>query len=338
MNHEAALEEELSRPAPADIEAMRELKGDLLVLGAGGKMGPSLARLAKRASDEAGVKRRVIGVARFSDPRARAELDGHGVETVTCDVLDRAALQRLPEAPNVVYMVGQKFGTQGDEARTWATNVVAAAYAAERFADSRIVAFSTGNVYPLSPVAGGGPRETDPVGPIGSYAQSALARERIFEFFSERHGTRVALLRLNYAVEPRYGVLRDLADRIVSGQPVDLSMGHVNIIWQRDANSVALRCLAVASAPPFVLNLTGVPALKVRDLAESLGRKLGKAPRFAGSEGDTALLSNASRCVELFGEPPMSVEGMVDAVAGWVQRGGGSLGKPTHFEEREGRF
>ena len=337
MNEEQ-LEEELSRPAPADVAAMGALQGDILVLGVAGKMGPSLARLARRASDEAAARRRVIGVARFSDRAARAALEQHGVETTACDVLDRAALDALPDAPNVVYMVGQKFGTSGDEARTWAVNAVAPAYAAERFRTSTIVAFSTGNVYPLWPAGSSGPAETDATGPVGAYAQSALARERVFEFFSVRHGTRVAILRLNYAVEPRYGVVRDLADRIAAGQPVDLAMPAVNVIWQRDANSIALRCIARAASPPFVLNLTGVPALAVRDLAARLGEQLGLAPVFTGREGDTALLSNAACCAQLFGPPAMTVDGMIAAVAGWVKAGGRALGKPTHFEEREGRF
>jgi len=338
VTDEAALEDELSRPSPADVAALGALQGDILVLGVSGKMGPSLARLARRASDEAKVARRVIGAARFADASARRALEAHGVETVVCDALDRAALEQLPDVPNVVHMVGQKFGTSGDEPRTWATNVVAAAHAAERFRASRIVAFSTGNVYPLTPVRGGGPRETDPVGPIGSYAQSTLARERVLEFYSARYGTKVALLRLNYAVETRYGVLRDLADRLVQGEPVDVTMGQVNVIWQRDANSVALRCFTHAAAPPFVLNLTGMPAQPVRSLATRLAARLDVTPAFTGTEGDTALLSNASRCVALFGEPRMSVDAALDAVAEWVRGGGRSLSRPTHFEEREGRF
>ena len=338
MMDESALEEQLSRPAPADVAAMRELQGDLLILGVSGKMGPSLASLAQRASWEAGVRRRIIGVARFSTPGSREALERSGIETMACDLLDRRAIESLPGAPNVVYMAGQKFGTSSDQAQTWAVNVQAASLAAERFAESRIVAFSTGNVYPLTPVHGGGPRETDPTGPVGEYAQSALGRERLLEFWSRRMGTKIAILRLNYAIEPRYGVLRDLADKVQHGEPVDLAMGYVNVIWQRDANSVALRSFAHCASPPFVLNLTGTGPLSVRDLAERLGQRLGKAPRLSGSERDTALLSNASRMAELFGEPPTSVDEMLDHVADWVKRGGRALGKPTHFEEREGKF
>ena len=335
---EEQLEEELSRPAPADVEAMRALKGDILVLGVAGKMGPSLARLARRASDEAGVRRRVIGAARFTDRAARDGLERHGVATVVCDVLDRAALDALPDAPNVVYMVGQKFGTLGEEARTWAINAVAPAWAAERFKGSTIVAFSTGNVYPLWPTSKSGPSENDAVQPIGEYAQSALARERVFEFFSKRHGTRVAILRLNYAVEPRYGVVRDLAERIIAKKQVSLDMPAVNLIWQRDANAVALRSFAHAASPPFVLNVTGRPAVTVRDLAQRIGARLGVVPTFADREGDSALLSDASRCEALFGAPAMPLDGMLERVTQWMKAGGRSLGKPTHYEEREGRF
>ncbi len=338
MADETALEERLSRPTPADVAAMRRLAGDLLILGVSGKMGPSLARLARRATDEAGVPRRIIGVARFSAPGGRETLEHAGIEAVPCDLLDRRALESLPDVSNVVYMAGQKFGTSTDQAQTWAVNVQAAAFAAERFAKSRIVAFSTGNVYPLTPVTGDGPRETDPTGPVGEYAQSALGRERILEFWSRRQGTPMVILRLNYAIEPRYGVLRDLADKVQRGEPVDLAMGYVNVIWQRDANSVALRSFAHCASPPLVLNLTGAAKLSVRDLATRLGNRLGKSPQFSGSERDTALLSNAAHCVDLFGDPQTSVDTMLDAVAEWVKQGGRDLGKPTHFEEREGKF
>jgi nucleoside-diphosphate-sugar epimerase len=338
MSDLQALEEALSVPTPADVAAMGALAGDLLILGVSGKMGPSLARLARRASDDAGVRRRVIGVARFSASGVRDLLERAGVETVAADLLDRDALASLPDTPNVVYMAGQKFGTSGDQPRTWATNVLAAGMAAERFAGSRMVVFSTGNVYPLTPVAGGGSRETDPVSPVGEYAQSAVGRERVLEYWSRRHGTAMAILRLNYAIEPRYGVLRDIADRVARGDAIDLAMGYVNVIWQRDANAVALRALAHAASPPLVLNLTGTATLAVRDLAVRFGKSLGVAPRFAGTEQDTALLSNSARCTELFGEPPTSLDEMVAQVAGWVKQGGEGLGKPTRFQEREGRF
>jgi nucleoside-diphosphate-sugar epimerase len=337
VSDQAELEEELSRPTKADVAALRGLAGDILVLGASGKMGPSLARLARRAADHAGAPRRIIGVARFSARNVRDELASHGIETVACDVLDRAELARLPDCPNVIYMVGQKFGTSGNQSLTWATNVHAAALAAERFAGSRIALFSTGNVYPLSSVTGRGPNEDDPVGPVGEYAQSALGRERMFEFFSQKNGTKVAILRLNYAIEPRYGVLRDLADAIVRGDPIDLAMGHVNVIWQRDANSLALRALARCASPPFILNVTG-PMQSVHDLAERLGARLGVKPRFEGTERETALLSDAALYRKVFGPPETTMDAMIERVADWVKAGGGSHGKPTHFQQREGEF
>jgi nucleoside-diphosphate-sugar epimerase len=335
---EAALEEQLSRPAPAVVEAMRALDGDLLILGAGGKMGPSLARLAQRALAAAGSSRRVIAVARFTNSSLRATLECNGVDTLECDLFDREKLAQLPEAPNVIYLVGQKFGTVGDVARTWAVNAFLPGSVAERFAGAKIVAFSTGNVYPLFPLDSEGPSETDPVGPVGEYAQSALARERVFEFFSRRDSTPMALLRLNYAIEPRYGVLRDLADRVWSRQPVELAMGRVNLIWQRDANAIALRALAHCAVPPWVLNVTGRPAHPVRWLAQHFGTRWNREVEFRGSEAPTALLSDATRLEELFGRPEAAIEEMLEQVAEWVERGGSSFGKPTHFEEREGRF
>jgi nucleoside-diphosphate-sugar epimerase len=339
VTDEQQLDEALSRPTAADVAAMAALPpGDVLILGASGKMGPSLARVAVRASRQAGTPRRIIGVARFSAAGARAALERDGIEVVVADLLERDALARLPECPHVVFMVGQKFGTAQDHALTWATNVLAAALAAERFASGRIVAFSTGNVYPLTSATEGGPREADPVGPVGEYAQSALARERVLEFCARRAGTPMAILRLNYAVEPRYGVLRDVADRVLRGEPIDLAMGHVNVIWQRDACAIALRALAHCAVPPFVLNLTGTETVSVRALAERFGAIFRVQPRFTGTESGTALLSNAALCRRLFGPAETPLERMIELVADWVKRGGRGLGKPTRFEEREGRF
>jgi nucleoside-diphosphate-sugar epimerase len=335
---EAALEELLSRPTAAVVESLRALPGDLLLLGAGGKMGPSLARLARRASEAAGTGRRVIAAARFAVTGLRAQLECDGIETMQCDLFDREAVARLPEAPNLVYLVGQKFGTAGQEERTWAINAFLPGMVAERFPRARIVAFSTGNVYPLSAVSGPGPSEADPTGPVGEYAQSALARERVLTFFSRRNQTAMALLRLNYAIEPRYGVLRDIADRVWEGEPVDLAMGRVNVIWQRDANAVALLALAHCAVPPLVLNVTGRPAVAVRWIAEQFAARWAKSPVFTGSEGETALLSNAGRMEALFGAPEVGIAEMIEAVAGWVEQGGRSLGKRTHFGEREGKF
>jgi nucleoside-diphosphate-sugar epimerase len=335
---EALLERILSQPTPAVVSALSTIDGDILVLGAGGKMGPSLARLATRSLREAGSRRRVTAVARFSNPELRSALAADGVETIRCDLADREQVAKLPDAPNIVYMVGQKFGTMGDEARTWGLNAWVPGAIAERFSRSRIVAFSTGNVYPLAPTDGNGPSESDPTGPIGEYAQSALARERILEFFSRRNGTPMAILRLNYAIEPRYGVLRDIADRVREGRPIDLGMGWVNVIWQRDGNAVALRALSVCASPPLVLNVTGRPALSVRWLAEQFGKRWELEPCFDGTEAPTALLSDASRMEALFGPPEVGIEEMIARVAEWVEQGGKSLHKPTHFESREGKF
>jgi nucleoside-diphosphate-sugar epimerase len=335
---EAELDELLSRPSGDDVAAAGGLEGDLAVLGAGGKMGPSLVRLARRAFDAAGRAGRVIAISRFSDEALAARLATDGVTVIRADLLDPDAVRALPPAAHVILMAGHKFGSTINPEQTWATNVLLPAEAARRYAGSRIVAFSTGNVYPLTPVTAGGPTEDGPVGPVGEYAQSALARERILTHLARRSGTPLALLRLNYAVEPRYGVLRDIADRVRARRPVPLAMGYVNLIWQRDANSVALRALAHGGVPPLVLNLTGRETLAVRDLAQRLGRKFGVAPTFDGLEADTALLSNAARAARLFGPPATSLDQMVDLVADWVAAGGRSLGKPTRFEEREGAF
>lgn len=335
---DAELDELLSRPTPADVAALAALDGDLLVLGAGGKMGPSLCRLARRAADEAGRPRRVVAVSRFGQPGLVRDLAAHGIETIACDLLDPAALAVLPEAANVVFMAGQKFGTSGKPALTWALNAWLPAQVMQRFGDARVVVFSTGNVYPLVAATRGGSRETDPLDPVGEYGQSAVGRERLVTYFADRHRTPAVILRLNYAVEPRYGVLRDLADRIVAREPVNLVMGWVNLIWQRDANAVALRALAASAVPPLILNVTGRETLRVRDLAVRLGERLGVAPTFAGTEADTALLSDASRCHALFGLPTVDPDAACEWVAAWVRRGGRSLGKSTHFDERGGAF
>lgn len=324
------IDELLSRPPPAVTALLARLDGDLLVLGAGGKMGPTLARMAARAG------KRVVAVSRFGDPALRARLEVWGIETVACDLLAPGALDRLPRCRNVVYMAGRKFGSSGAAWETWATNVHLAGEAARAFAGSRFVAFSTGNVYPLWPVDGEGPDEASPPGPIGEYAQSCLGRERVLEHFSRRDGTPMALLRLNYAVELRYGVLVDLARKIAAGTPIELSMGHVNLIWQGDANAVALLALELVAVPPFVLNVSG-PIVRVRDLAERLGVLLGREPRLTGTEQPTALVTNATRCRALH-TPTVDLDAMLAWVAAWISHGGGTLGKPTKFEVRDGQF
>jgi nucleoside-diphosphate-sugar epimerase len=334
---EAELEDLLSRPSEADQAALRALEGDLLILGAGGKMGPSLARLARRAADQAGLSKRIVAVSRFSDATAEKLLRESGVETIRADLLDFDRLGALPNAENVIFMAGRKFGSAGAPHLTWATNAALPARVAERYRHSKIVAFSSGNVYPFVPVAGGGATEETAPAPVGEYAQSVLARERLFEFFSERYGTRVCLLRLNYAIDLRYGVLLDIGSNVFAGRPVNVGMSHVNAIWQGDANSVCLRSFSLCQSPPTVLNLTG-PVLAVRDIALRFGELLGRAPVFEGQPADTALLNNAGRCHGLFGYPSVTADQLMEWTAHWIQMSGPTLNKPTHFEVREGRF
>jgi len=332
------LELALSEPTPAVIETMRGLEGDLLLLGVAGKMGPSLARMARRASDAAGVKRQVIGVARFTHEALERSLRGHGVATIRCDLLDEEALARLPDAANVIFMAGMKFGATGQEALTWAMNTWLPAAIARKYRSSRIVALSTGNVYGLVSVSSGGSRETDTPQPVGEYAMSCLGRERMFEHFSRSQGTPVALLRLNYACDLRYGVLVDLAQKVWAGQPVDLSMGWFNTIWQGDANVMTLQAFRHVATPPCVVNMTGPELLNVREVCTRLGGIMGKPVSFTGSETDSALLSDARRGMELLGQPRMRAGELIEHVAHWVMRGGPTLGRPTHFESRDGRF
>jgi nucleoside-diphosphate-sugar epimerase len=340
---EAELDELLSRPRAETVAALGACDGDVVVLGAGGKMGPTLSRLIVRAAAIADARagrpaRGVIAVSRFSSAAAQRALEEAGVTTLACDLLDRGAVARLPDATNVVFMAGQKFGTADAPAMTWAMNTVVPAICTERYAGARIVAFSTGNVYPLTPVARGGARETDAIGPIGEYAASCVGRERIFELAAARDGTRVALVRLNYAIDLRYGVLTDLAVKVLRGEPIDLRMGHVNVIWQGDANRIATECLPRAAAPPFVVNVTGRTVLSVRELATRLARRLGRSPVFTGEEAPDALLSDTGRMASLFAPPEVPVDWMVTSVADWVRAGRTLLGRPTHFEERAGRF
>ena len=331
----AALEDFLTTPDAALRADLARAPGDILVLGVAGKMGPTLARLAKRADPA----RRVVGVARFTDAGARAALETAGVETITADLLDPAALARLPRLPNVVFMAGRKFGASGDEPLTWAMNALVPAMVAREFAASRIVAFSTGCVYPFVPVAGGGATEdTPPLPPPGAYANSCVARERMFEHFSARLGTPGRLFRLNYAIDLRYGVIHDVARKVLDGQPIDLTMGHVNVIWQGDANAIALRCLARATTPTTPINVSGPETIAVRWLAEEFGARFGRTPSFTGSEAATGWVTDAARMVAEFGRPRVPLATMIDWQADWLLRGGASLGKPTHYDVRDGRY
>ncbi len=338
IDSEAALEDALALPSDRDLEFAERLDGDVLIVGAGGKMGPSLARRVRRALRSTNSRHRVIAASRFSSPSARAGLDGDGIETLACDLLDPARIAALPRCPNVLFLAGRKFGTLDRTDLTWVTNTVVPARVAEHFASSRLVVFSTGNVYPLVPVTGPGSREDDVPVPVGEYAQSCLGRERVVEYVSHERGTSALIYRLNYAVDLRYGTLVDIARKVFSSEQVDLTVGFFNAIWQGDANSYAFRSLSLCSSPPTVLNVTGPERIAVRETAEWFGRAFDRKPRFVNSEGPVALLSDSSRCRSLLGAPEVSLEQLRHWVAEWVRSGGASLNKPTHFEVTDGRF
>lgn len=336
---EAELEELLSRPTASTVAALAEFRGDLLLLGVGGKMGPSLARMARRALNAAGREEvRVIGVSRFSESGLREQLERDGIVTVACDFLDPAARAKLPDAAQVLFMTGFKFGASTAPWMAWATNVFAPAALLERYRDSRVVAFSTGNVYPYVESNQPAPTESTPLSPLGEYASTALGRERMFQFASDRYGTAVCLLRLNYAVDLRYGVPVDIARTILAGQLVDLATPRVNMVWQGYANRVALEAFALAESPPRVLNLTGQGHHSVRGLAETLGRYLSRPPMFSDGEGERSLLSDASACHERFGPPEIDGDELLAMVATWINSGGRWLDKPTKFQVSDGRF
>ena len=334
----AQLEDKLSEPTPKVIQAMAELDGDILILGAAGKMGPNLAQMAARAVQLAGVEKRITAVARKVSSEIKESFDRFGIEIISADLFDKEALSALPDSKNVMFMAGKKFGSTGDEWNTWAINTYLPGLVAERFADSRIVVFSTGNVYPMTPVAHGGASEDCPPAPVGEYAQSCLGRERIFEYFSIKNGTPCLIYRLCYAVELRYGIVLDIAQKVYSGQPIDLTMGHAVAIWQGDAVAQALRCFALCQSPPLKLNITGPETLSIRWLALELGRYLGKEPIFEGEEAETAFIFNASLVQELFGSPTVPLGWIVRWVAHWLKIGGITHNKPTHFEQREGKY
>ena len=334
---ENELEDSLTDPSKQDIAFASQLEGDVVILGAGGKMGPTLAVRIARSIQGAGLKHRVIAVVRSNHERLFQQCPAQ-VDVVEADLLNPRSVDALPDAPNVIFMVGRKFGSTANQPLTWATNAWAAGLAAQRFQRSRIVAFSTGNVYPFVSTDGPGAGEHTPVGPVGEYAQSALARERIFEYFANTHGTPVLLFRLNYAIDLRYGVLLDICQKVFHGEPIDLATGFANVIWQGDANSYCFRSLALCEAPARILNVTGLRALSVRDVAHTFARRFGKTPNFVGQESGSALLSDASRCAELLGKPTISEDQLIEMTANWFSAGGATLGKPTNFERREGNF
>jgi dTDP-4-dehydrorhamnose reductase len=338
VESEEQLDEVLTRPRRCLVDFVKTLKSPLLILGAGGKMGPSLAVLCRRAADATGHKLEICAVSRFSNPATRSWLENRGVKTLECDLLERDKLKQLPDAENVIYLVGMKFGTSDNPSLTWAMNTLVPAHVAERYPAARIAALSSGNVYPLVPVHSHGSVETDALTPLGEYANACVGRERIFGHYSRRNDTRLVLVRLNYAVELRYGVLLDIARRVHAGQPVEVSTGYLNCIWQGDANEFIIRSLDVANAPPATLNLTGPSELSVSNLASRFGELMGRPPRIVGAESDTALLSNPARALALFGQPPTPLETILRWTARWVMRGGRTLDKPTHFEVRDGNY
>jgi nucleoside-diphosphate-sugar epimerase len=337
IQSEEQLDDLLSEPTTGVIETLGRLKGDLIILGVAGKMGPTLARMARRASETAGVCRRIIGVARFSAGDQTA-FEAQGIETIRCDLLQEDEVAKLPETANVIFMAGMKFGTSLNEPATWAMNSYLPGVICRKFRHSRIVAFSTGNVYGLTSVQGSGSREDAPLQPVGEYAMSCLGRERVFEYFSRSFGIPMVLIRLNYACELRYGVLVDLAHRVWNGETIDLSMAYFNTIWQGDANAMALQAFDHVAVPPFVVNVTGPEMLSVRRVCEQLGQLMHRPVQFTGTEAESALLSDSKRVLELLGPPRIKVEQMIEWVADWVARGGRCWNKPTLFESRDGRF
>lgn len=338
MTDLALLEQELFKPSDALLADIKDLEGDIIFLGVGGKMGPSMAKLAKIAVDRVGVKKRIIGVSRFTDKEAQAVLENDGIETIAADLLNERELAALPDAANVMYLAGTKFGTTGKEAFTWAMNAYLPGRVAERFRGSKIVAFSTGNVYPYSEVTSGGTSEEHAPAPVGEYAQSCLGRERIFQYFSEKYRIPTLIYRLNYAIDLRYGVILEIAKSVIEGRPIDLTTGNVNVIWQGDANEIALRCFRHCDVPAKLLNVTGPETISVKWLAEQVGLLVQKSPIFINEIQPTALLNNASQCHQLFGYPRVTLRQMIELTVNWLQGGGKTINKPTHFQERKGQY
>ena len=338
IQSEEQLEEVMTRPRPVLVEFMRTLSSPLVILGAGGKMGPTLAVLARRAADAAGLPLEIVAVSRFGDAAARQRLESQDVRTLSADLMEPESYARLPDTKNLIYLVGLKFGTASHPAPTWATNTLPPAYTAQRYAAARIAALSTGNVYPLAPVPGPGSSEGDPLTPLGEYSNACVARERIFEYFSAKNNTPMVLLRLSYALDLRYGVLLDIASRVWRGEPVGVSMPEMNCIWQGDANEMIIRSLALADVPPVALNLVGGRHFSFRQVALRFGELMGREVTFTGQEEASALVSNNARLAAALGEPPTAIETVMQWVADWVMAGGRQLNKPTHFEVRDGAY
>jgi dTDP-4-dehydrorhamnose reductase len=338
IESEQMLNEVLTRPRSELIASMGHLKGPLLLLGAAGKMGPTLALLAQRAAAAAGRKLDIIAASRFSDEHSETWFQQHGIRTIHCDLLNREQVRLLPDAETVLYLTGLKFGTRSNPGLTWAVNALAPAHAAERYPRARFAVLSTGNVYPLVPVAGGGSIESDPLTPVGEYPNAAIARERIFQYYSALNGTPMVLIRLNYAVDLRYGVLIDIAQKVHSGTPIDLTTGHLNCIWQGDANEYILRMLPEAASPPTIFNLTGPEILSVRELALQFADLFKTKAQFTGTEAPTTLLNNPARVCTLFGSPPTPLHAVIRWTAHWIRAGGRLLDKPTHFQTRNGQY
>jgi len=334
VNTVEELDELLSRPYDELIESVKTLDGDIMILGAGGKVGPTIAMMAKRAVEAAGVKKDIYAVDLFPMPK----LEAQGIKTVTCDMMDLEAVANLPQVENIVYMIGRKFGSTGQEHLTWATNVIVPYHAARAFTGSKIVAFSTGCVYPLVHYSTGGTTEAIPAEPIGEYAQSCLGRERMFDYFAEEKGERVLHFRLNYAIDLRYGVLWDVASKVWADEPVDITTNYANVIWQGDCSNIVLQCFKLASSPANVLNVTGPDMIRIDESAQKFANLMGKSVQLKGDSNGIGYLSNCGKMVEIFGQPRVSIDTMIEWIANWIMQGGESLGKPTHFETQNGKY
>lgn len=332
------LEKQMLHPSDALLMDFSKIEGDIILLGVGGKMGPSMARLAKQAASLTGSSKKIIGVSRFSDGTLREELEKQGIATIAADLLNETELAALPDVKNVLYLAGNKFGTTGKEAFTWAMNAYLPGRVAEKYKHSNIVAFSTGNVYPFVPVTSGGLSEESTPFPLGEYGQSCLGRERIFSYFAEKNQTPTLIYRLNYAVDFRYGVLLELAKSVYTGKEIDLRTGNVNVIWQGDANEIALRSLLHCTSPAKVLNVTGPETLSVKWIAEQFGLLMNREPVFVHEVQPSALLSNASEAHKLFGYPRVTIREILEVTAQWVMADKETFGKATHFQERNGKF